>query len=332
MSPLPRVSLAVAVSQAALCQERLAQGLDPRVLAMGMSAFFDDVYLPTIQQSQRSWRSTRSRFDRHLRPVLGERPLGSITLAELQRFIDRLAAAGYAAATINRVIALLKVIFKRACQQGVLAVNPTLGLRLLPERNQRGRILREDEYRAFFEALGEAPPLVHALVGLLLVTGMRLSEALSARWEDVDWTRNLLRLPDTKNGRPRLVPLSPAALGLLEQLRPHQRNAWLFPGRGSGHLTRPSRAFRRVLAQAGVEGLWLHDLRRTFATLAAQRHPLPDVSRALGHSSVQVTERYIVTADARIAATVHGVGEVFGTFLSGSPSASACVESGVSAR
>ena len=331
MAPLPRLSLTMAVIQAAQCQERLAQGLDPRVLAMGLSAFFDDVYLPTIQQSQRSWRSTRSRFDLHLRPILGERPLGSITLAELQRFIDGLAAAGYAAATVNRVIALLKVVFKRACQQGVLQINPTSGLGLLPERNQRGRILREDEYRAFFEALDEAPPLVRVLVCLLLVTGMRLSEALSARWENVDWTRNLLRLPDTKNGRPRLVALSPEAIDLLRQLRQHRRNAWLFPGRGDGHMTRPSRAFSRVLARAGIEGLWLHDLRRTFATLAAEHKPLPDVSRALGHSSVQVTERYIVTADTRIADTAHVVGGVFGTFLSAGPSASACVESGVSA-
>lgn len=326
MSRRRRLSLTMAVFQAAQYQELLAQGVDPRALAVVLGEFFDRSYLPTIQHAQRSWRSTRSRFDRHIRPALGERALGSITLAELQRFIDGLAAAGYAAATINRVIALLKVICKRACQHGVLQVNPTLGLSLFRERNQRGRILREDEYPAFFHALGDAPPLVRALVCLLLVTGMRLSEALGARWEDVDWTQHQLRLPDTKNGRPRLVPLSPAAIGILAQLREHRRNAWLFPGRGDGHLTRPSRAFRRVLAQAGVEGLWLHDLRRTFATLAAQHKPLPDVSRALGHSSVQVTERYIVTADPRIAATAHVVGEVFEPFLSDFQSTSSVLE------
>ncbi|WP_200375984.1 tyrosine-type recombinase/integrase [Thiocystis violacea] len=309
----------MAVFQAAQYQELLAQGVDPRVLAVVLGEFFDRSHLLAIQHAQRSWRSTLSRFNRHIRPTLGERALGSITLAELQRFIDGLAAAGYAAATINRIIALLKVIFKRACQHGVLQVNPTLGLSLFQERNHRGRILREDEYPAFFDALGDAPPLVRALVYLLLVTGMRLSEALSARWEDVDFARNLLRLPDTKNGRSRLVPLSPAAIGILAQLREHQRNAWLFPGRGDGHMTRPSRAFRRVLAQAGIDGLWIHDLRRTFATLAAQQRSLSDVSRLLGHSSVQVTERYIVTADARLAATAAVVGDVFASYLPPGP-------------
>lgn len=217
---------------------------------------------------------------------------------------DRLAPA-----TVNRVIALLKALFANLVERGYLASNPARGLKFRRERNQRGRVLRLEEYQAFFDALAEAPELVRLLILLLLLTGMRVSEALGARWEEVDMTQRVLRLPDTKSGRPRLIPLSDDALLVCGELQARRTNDYLFPGRHAGHLSRPSRAFHAVLRSAGIDGLWLHDLRRTFATLAAQQVPLCDVSRLLGHSSVKVTERYVVTADARLHAAVSVVGQ-----------------------
>lgn len=315
MSQRQRLTLSMAILLAAQYQERLAHGLDPRVFALRLGDWFDRHYLPVAQQTQRSWRSTRSRFDRHIRPVLGGHPLGVIVLSDLQRLVDGLVASGYSAATINRDIAVLKVVFKLACRQGVLQTDPTVGLRRLRERNQRGRILRAEEYAPFFSALQEAPPLTRGLVLLLLLTGIRLSEALKARWEHVDWEQGWLRLPETKSGRPRVVPLSASARVILTQLREQRVNDWIFPGRAGKPMTRPSRAFRRVLMTAGIEGLWLHDLRRTFASLAATGVPLTDVSRVLGHSSTQVTERYVVTGEARLAGTAEVVNTVFGAFL-----------------
>lgn len=293
-----------------------AQGLGSQNANMTLNVYVFSVYLVALQKTNRAWRSDRSRYNTHIRDVIGELLVSQITPAILFRLIETLQRSpksyrGQGAlsdASVNRVIALLKAIFVRLVLSGYIESNPASALKLRRERNQRIRVLREEEYEAFSRALAVAPLKVKLLVQLLLLTGMRLSEALTLRWSDVDIPHRSLHLPDSKAGVPREVPLSDEAVPVLQDCRTLGSREWVFPGRGGQHMSRPGRQFRALTAAAGVDGLWLHDLRRTFGTVAAQQVPIQDVSRCLGHSSISVTERYVVSSDARLQAAAAAVG------------------------
>jgi integrase len=130
-----------------------------------------------------------------------------------------------------------------------------------------------------------------AALRLLIFTGARLREILHLRWEHVDLGRGLLLLPDSKTGRKTIVLNRPA----LEILQTHPRNGSLVivgthPDRPRTDLKKPWSA---VCRGAGREGVRLHDLRHTFASIGAGASlGLPIVGKLLGHSQAQTTARY----------------------------------------
>jgi integrase len=145
------------------------------------------------------------------------------------------------------------------------------------------------------EALGKEAAYVRGAFMLILLTGLRKGEALALRWEHVDFDNRLLRIPDTKSGGGRSVPLTDAAVQLLEGL-PRATGPFVFPGRYSGkHLSISSvnRAWRRVRKAANVEDVTIHDLRRSVGSwLAMQGVGLPIIGAILGHASPAATAIY----------------------------------------
>lgn len=322
------MKLAEAINAAYRCEQRVKRGLRPMHASdVTLAVAFDTIYLHSVHRE--STRKTQlSRFDAHVRYVIGNRPLHLITTSELVKLLRELAPSRKCRraitrlkpSTYNRVVDLLKAIFRTFFEQGLVEGNVAQGLQKHSERNQRVRILREDEQARFFAALGAAPLMTRLLISLLVLTGMRLGEALSARWIYVDLGNRVIRLPDSKSGRPRVIPLSDEACAICRQLQDIRKNEFLFPGRGDGSMSRPSRHFKALLAEAGVEGLWIHDLRRTFATRIAAVLPTHAVSAILGHSSVAVTERYLVTTDLRLHDAANSIGRQFSPLLSGTVS------------
>jgi integrase len=155
--------------------------------------------------------------------------------------------------------------------------------------------LSGDEYRRLFEALdaaeGTEHPSVVTCIRLLALTGARLSEILSLRWDHVDFEHAALRLPDSKSGS-KVIPLGAPAVALLE-VTPRM-SQFVCPGlKADAPIAPPQRQWRRVRAAAGLPGLRLHDLRHGFASVAAVGgESLKLVGAALGHKQIATTERY----------------------------------------
>ena len=130
-----------------------------------------------------------------------------------------------------------------------------------------------------------------AALRLLILTGARLREILHLRWEHVDVERGLLLLPDSKTGRKTIVLNRPA----LEILKAHPRTGLFVivgdkPDQPRTDLKKPWAAVSR---RAGIEGVRLHDLRHTFASIGAGASlGLPIVGKLLGRSQPQTTARY----------------------------------------
>ena len=154
--------------------------------------------------------------------------------------------------------------------------------------------------RATAVALDRVPATRSAVaaIRLLMLTGCRLSEIQTLRWEHVDLEAGEPRLPDTKTGG-RAVPLAPSAVRLLESLPREDDNPWVIAGKKSGsHLTDLQHPWRRIRARAELDDVRIHDLRHTFASEAVMAgESLPTVGKILGHTQAQTTARYAHLAD-----------------------------------
>lgn len=104
---------------------------------------------------------------------------------------------------------------------------------------------------------------------MLLFTGMRRQEGLSLKWENVDFQEKVITVPETKSGRPLVIPMSEYVCALLEVRKKRTEDSiWVFPSRGkTGHLVEPKKSVAWVGNKSGVTFM-LHDLRRTFITIA----------------------------------------------------------------
>ena len=108
-------------------------------------------------------------------------------------------------------------------------------------------------------------------VMLLLFSGMRRTEALRLRWEDMDYDKRLFVARDTKNGSDHYIPMSDMLMWILNAQKDiADESEWVFPKRnGEGHMTEPKSKLAKICNAVGFK-FRLHDLRRTFATHASK--------------------------------------------------------------
>ncbi|MBW7909502.1 MAG: site-specific integrase, partial [Kiritimatiellae bacterium] len=140
------------------------------------------------------------------------------------------------------------------------------------------------------------PRHVTDAIRLLMVTGCRLREILHLRWEDVDFERGVLNLPDSKTGRKKVL-IAGAAVAILDQLERCGEYviAGKEPDKPRADLNRP---WRRITQHAKLKGLRLHDLRHSYASVgAASGMGLLALGKLLGHASPSTTQRYAHLAD-----------------------------------
>lgn len=147
---------------------------------------------------------------------------------------------------------------------------------------------------------------------IALFTGMRRSEIAALQWEHVDLVAQTLQVPKTKNGDPLMLPLSAFLAELIGARRELVgQSPWVFPGRGAtGHLVETKSFTRRVVKASGVP-FSLHDLRRTFITVAESLDiPSYALKRLLNHrTDNEVTGGYIVIGAERLRGPVERVAE-----------------------
>jgi integrase len=141
-----------------------------------------------------------------------------------------------------------------------------------------------------------------AIIRLLLLTGARRQEIESLCWSYIDGS--FAHLPESKTG-PKTLYLGRAARDLL-RLLPRSEHDWVFPDEhGTSHAQLAWPRWKRIREAAGVEDVRLHDLRHTFASHAAMnRVTLPTISKLLGHSLLETTERYAHLGDTSVREAV----------------------------
>lgn len=242
----------------------------------------------------------RQRWKDIIEPNLGRMFVNEVNRATVDRLHKRLSTKPYQA---NRVLAQLSRLFNLAEAWGWRdpGTNPCHHVEKFKE-HPRERYLSADELIRLGQALeklgdeGRIGKEATAAICLLLLTGARLNEILTARREWVDLERRVIELPDSKTGKKPLF-LSDPAIEVIKQLEADRRdpkNPYLLAGRTKGKpLNNLSKPWRRVCDAAGLSGVRLHDLRHTAASIAVGLGAtLPLIGRLLGHRQPQTTNRY----------------------------------------
>ena len=239
-------------------------------------------------------------LDRVLLAHFGKKAIAEITRDEIERFH---ASRHKTPSSANRFLALLSKMFNLAERWGLRPerTNPCYGVEKYKEK-PRQRFLRRDEIECLHQSLGRYEANGEnafglAIIRLLLLTGARKGEIIQLEWSEVDFEKRLIFKRDSKTGA-KTIFMPDEAKRILEGL-PRMDATWVFPAvHGGRHFQGLTKVWLRVRADAGLEGVRLHDLRHTFAsTAAASGASLPMIGKLLGHTQYQTTERYAHLVD-----------------------------------
>lgn len=278
-------------------------------------AQFAEVYLErqaahlkprSIEEEKRIWH-------KNVLPQLGTLRLNAVTRHDIDRLHQSMRDTPYMA---NRVLELLRRSLNLATEWGYVSgqENPCRNVKKFKEQS-RERFLSSEELARLGDVLRqceaeqvEMQSAVRAL-RLLTLTGCRKNEILQLRWDWIDFEHGKIDFPDSKTGK-KSVYLNPPAIELLQQVEPLPDNPYVCPGKGGiGHLVNIQKSWNRIRGRAGLSDVRLHDLRHSFASVAAASGmSLYMIGKMLGHKDSSTTEKYahLVGDPLREAATQIG--------------------------
>jgi len=231
-----------------------------------------------------------------IKAYFGPVQLEQITASTIQDWRSAMLAKGLAAATVNRRLADLRAILRKAQKWEVLAVVPRVEMVRQPAPVERYLTDRE-----FEKVLKACPDHLRRLVLFLAGTGARLGEATALTWGQVDLSgdRGRVTFTQTKSGKSRGVPLPRNVADMLRQIQPSDPEpvdrVFLYRRDDGKYFSfdTPKTAWQRARGKAGLHWLRIHDLRHYYAArLVRKGVALYSVQRLLGHSSPVLTARY----------------------------------------
>ena len=225
--------------------------------------------------------------------LIGKKELIYVTKSDISNGLHKLPNT-LTNATINRYKAAISVVFSYACREYDLPENPVRKIPSLPENNERTRFLSEAERTRLFKACRASHwDKLYLIVLLAITTGARKGELTKLRWNDIDFDRRTAYVSTTKNGQPKVLPLTDSVIKEL-QLFDTKDSSLIFGSRIKYDVpycfTKP---WKRALEDAEIKDFRFHDLRHSCASYLAQSGAsLLEIADVLGHKQISVTKRY----------------------------------------
>lgn len=277
------------------------------------------------------------RIARHIKPTIGRLTARKLARPDVQQMIDAIAAGKTAgvfpgekprskavvtggAGTAGRVAELLGGIFTWAEKRGYVdGPSPVRGVDRV-RGAPKDRVLSPNELRALgavLDASTVVSPMAAQVVRLIALTGLRRQEAFGLRWSEIDEASRCLRLENTKTGR-SMRPVGKAGFALLRSID-RISDDWVFPNRDESGPADLKKATADLFDNAGLHDARSHDLRRTFASTAADLgYGDATIAELLGHAQRGVTARcYIRRPDEALVAAANRTAARIAGFLAG---------------
>jgi integrase len=315
----PPLKVSEAREQAHQMLADIRQGRDPVIERKARQARIAAGTM-TVAQLAEKWMANyvrpklkpRTAFDyerllaQHILPALGGLPVAAVERSDVERLHLAMARIPRRA---NYTVSTTHVLFNHAIDLGLRppGTNPARRIKRYRERKVE-RFLSEAEIAKAADAIeqaertGKIGPHGAAGLRLALFTGARSGEVTAVEWSHIDWQRRLIRLPDSKTNEPRTIHLSEAAFEVLKTV-PRIGRFVIAGAKLDEPYKNLGRAWIDIRANAGLQDVRLHDLRHSFASLAAGRGvSLQMIGKLLGHRVVSTTQRYAHLARDAVAA------------------------------
>jgi integrase len=259
------------------------------------------------------WKAKRSAARneislKHLNRAFKDARLADINPGLVRRYVTERKEDGIGPATINRELSLLKTILYAAEADGIIISNPIRGQRLKKLEEPEGRektilemkLTDSDYHRLIDRASEHFKPILE----IAFITGMRCGEILKMRWKDTDLKVGTIRIPkeNSKSKKERIIPIGPDLYKTFDGIE--RKGEYVFMNDWTGKRRKDiNEAFKAACKKAEIpcgrkEGLTFHDLRHVAAYNLAKVTNIVTASKILGHSSIQMTMRYIHPTDA----------------------------------
>jgi integrase len=253
----------------------------------------------------------RSRIETHVRPLLGDRKVESLSLADIERFQADVVAGKTAkpragrggvttggAGVAGRTVGMLHTIFEQAARLHLISRNPAKGVRKVSTDNKVEHRLSLKEIAALGTAIRQADeesPVALAAIRLMLLSGFRRMEVLTLERTWIDPEASCVRFPTTKSGAQLRAIGQPALKLLLVQPCGQSGSPYVFPAEvGDGHFVGIVRVLQRLCLAAKLKDVTPHVLRHTFASVAGDMgFSELTIAGLLGHTGRGVTQRYV---------------------------------------
>jgi integrase len=243
-------------------------------------------------------KTDQNRFDLHLKPVLGKRPISSLSPLDIDRV--KAALTDHAPATVANTLELLRRLINYGTDKGLCAAL-SFTIKLPQKDNEVTEYLSPEETKRFLKVLNAwESPDVSRMLKLAMLTGLRRGEIFSLENQDIDFLQHLITIRDPKGGKTVTIPMSPPVKELFkkqQQWRDKKRPEcpYLFPGR-KGQKRVDCTAADRIKEKAKLPKQFriFHGLRHHFAVTLANsgEFSLDMIGELLTHKSIAMTKRY----------------------------------------
>lgn len=268
-----------------------------------------DQHLTHAKATLRRPQNTEINLRVHIVPRWGKTRLIDIKPQDVAKWLAEKANTGLKPATVEKIRVVFSRSFELARQWNIPGSdrNPVRGLHRRKFDNARSRYLSAEEVQRILKAAEKSRnKQLKAIIQLLLLTGARKSELLHAEWKHVNLERQEWLIPMSKTGKARHVPLSKAAVDVIEKLPKFEKCPYLVP---NPRTKKPYECIKRpwdtVRIEAGVSDVCIHDLRHSAASFMINAGTnLYAVGRVLGHADHQSTMRYSHLANDTLLAAV----------------------------
>lgn len=289
----PILSLADAREEARSVLRKMQLGIYEKPKPEEKPVTLADVMVDFIEiyakPKNRTWKAQQSTL-RKFHPI-ADKPIAEISRSDIVKALDLIAVSG-APAGANHAMAVIKKLFAWAADRGVIPVHPLAGMKAPARPRSRDRVLTDEEIVAFWRASADLGFPFGPAYHLLLLTGQRRGEVTGMRWSHINFDRGVWTIPASvaKNGRAHEVPLSTAAMAIIETIPRFEGSDYLFTTTGFTPISGFGRTKDRLDLAMRTTDWWTHDLRRTAASGMARIGVAPHViEKVLNHVTGQIS-------------------------------------------
>jgi len=318
------ISSTQARAQALKLLAQVKQGIDPslvkqeQLIGPTVKNFFNDRYLPYVKSYKRSWGTDECMIRLHIIPKLGSLRMTSMSERDVAALIEHMKTKKYALGTCNRALVLLRYGYALGIRWREFGpeCNPMHKYKNLIDDNKIENYLSHQQMQnLLMEVRKSENEMLYWIVLFLLYTGARKREVLDAKWADIDFEQRSWRIPKTKSGKVRHVPLSEGALEVITKVKEKygiHGFTFIFANLDTGlPFINIFYSWNAARCRAGLDYLRIHDLRHSFASfLVNAGRSLYEVQELLGHADSRTTTRYAHLSRERLQEAVEVVPRV----------------------